>query len=40
MYLQFQDNCRKRRNINLILNITPQKEITWGCIWRMRWPGE
>ena len=22
------------RNINLILDVTPQKEITWGCIWR------
>jgi hypothetical protein len=34
--LQFQDTCGKRRNINPILDITPQKEITWGCIWRMR----
>ena len=39
-YLQFRDTCRKRRNINLILDVTPQKEITWGCIWRTRWPGE
>ena len=23
----------KRRNINLILDVTPYKEITWGCIW-------
>jgi hypothetical protein len=29
--------CGKRRNINLILDITPQKEITWGYIWRTRW---
>jgi len=36
-YLQFRDTCGKRRNINLILDITPQKEITWGCIWRTRW---
>ena len=36
-YLQFWDTCGKRRNINLILYVTPQKEITWGCIWRMRW---
>ena len=36
-YLQFRDNCGKRRNINLILDVTPWKEITWGCIWRMRW---
>jgi len=36
-YLQFQDTCGKRRNINLILYVTPQKEITWGCIWRTRW---
>ena len=33
-YLQFRDTCGKRRNINLILDVTPQKEITWGCIWR------
>jgi len=36
-YLQFRDTCGKRRNINLILDITPQKEIAWGCIWRTRW---
>ena len=36
-YLQFQDICGKRRSINLILDVTPQKEITWGCIWRTRW---
>ena len=35
-YLQFRDTCGKRRNINLILDITPQKEIAWGCIWRTR----
>jgi len=35
-YLQFRDTCRKGTNINLILDVTPQKEITWGCIWRMR----
>ena len=28
-YLQFRDTCGKRRNINLILDVTPQKEITW-----------
>jgi len=33
----FRDTCRKRRNINLILDVTPLKEITWGCTWRMRW---
>jgi hypothetical protein len=33
-YLQFRDTCGKRRNINLILDVTPQKEITWGFIWR------
>jgi len=22
----------KRRNINPILDVTPRKEITWGCI--------
>jgi hypothetical protein len=38
IYLEFRDTCGKRRNINLILDVTPQKEITWGCIWR--WPGE
>ena len=27
----------KRWNINLILDVTPQKEITWGYIWRTRW---
>ena len=32
-YLQFRDTCGKRRNIILILDVTPQKEITWGCIW-------
>ena len=31
-YLQFRDTCGKRRNINLILDVTPQKEITWGSI--------
>ena len=36
-YLQFRDTCGKRGNINLILDVTPQKEITWGCIWRTRW---
>ena len=36
-YLQFRDTCGKRRNINLILDVTPQKEITWGCIWRRKW---
>jgi len=36
-YLQFRDTCRKRRNINLILDVTPYKEITWGCVWRTRW---
>jgi len=25
-------------NTNLILDLTPQKEITWGCIWESRWP--
>ena len=30
LFLQFQDTCR--RNINLILDVTPQKEITWGRI--------
>jgi len=30
LFLQFQDTCR--RNINLILDVTPQKEITWGHI--------
>jgi hypothetical protein len=39
-YLQFRDTCGKRRNINLILDLTPQKEITWGCIWRTRWPDD
>jgi len=34
--LQFRDTCGKRRNINLILDVTSQKEITWGCIWRTR----
>jgi len=34
--LQFRDTCGKIRNINLILDVTPQKEITWGCIWRTR----
>jgi len=33
-YIQFRDTCGKRRNINLILDVTPQKELTWGCIWR------
>jgi hypothetical protein len=32
-YLQFRDTCGKRRNINLILDVTPRKEITWGYIW-------
>ena len=32
-YLHFRDTCGKGRNINLILDVTPQKEITWGCIW-------
>jgi len=36
-YLQFWDTCGKRRSINLILDVTPQKDITWGCIWKMRW---
>ena len=36
-YFQFRDTWGKRRNINLILDVTPQKEITWGCIWRTRW---
>jgi len=36
LYLQFRDTCGKRRNINLILDIIPEKEITWGCICRMR----
>ena len=36
-YLQFRDTCGKKRNINLILDVTPQKEIAWGCIWRTRW---
>jgi len=27
-YLQFRDTCGKRRNINLILDLTPYKEIT------------
>ena len=36
-YLQFRDTCGKRRNINLILDVTPQKEIAWGCILRTRW---
>jgi len=36
-YLQFRDNCGKRRNINLILDVIPWKEITWGCICRPRW---
>ena len=34
--LQFRDTCGKKRNINLMLDVTPKKEITWGCIWRMR----
>ena len=29
-YLQFRDTCGRRRNINLILDVNPQKEITWG----------
>jgi hypothetical protein len=37
-YLQFRDTSGKRRNINLIPDVTPSKEITWGCIWRTRWP--
>jgi len=37
LYLQFRDTCGKRRNINLILDVTPLKEITWGCIWRTEW---
>ena len=32
-YRQFRDICGKRRNINLIIDVTPLKEITWGCIW-------
>ena len=36
-YLQFRDTRWKRRNTNLILDVTPLKEITWGCIWRTRW---
>ena len=36
-YLQFWDIYGKRRNIILILDATPQKEITWGFIWRTRW---
>jgi hypothetical protein len=36
-YLQFRDTCWKRRNINVILDVTPYKEMTWGCIWRTRW---
>ena len=28
-YLHFRDTCGKRRNINLILDVTPLKEITW-----------
>jgi len=36
-YLQFQATCGNRRNINLILDVTPKKEITWGCVWGMRW---
>ena len=35
-YLYFRDTCGKRRNINLILDVTTQTEITWGCIWRTR----
>jgi len=27
-YLQFRDTCGKRRNINMILDVTPRKEIT------------
>jgi hypothetical protein len=29
-YLQFRETCGKRRNINLILDVTPQKETIWG----------
>ena len=29
-YLQFRDTCGKRRDINLILDVTPYKEITLG----------
>jgi len=36
-YLQFRDTCGKRRKINLILDVNPYREITWGCIWRARW---
>jgi hypothetical protein len=36
-YLQFGETCGKRRNINLILDVTLLREITWGCIWRTRW---
>ena len=36
-YLQFRDTCGKRRNINLTLDVTPYKEITWVCIWRTKW---
>jgi len=35
-YLQFRVTCGKRWNINVILDVTPYKEITWGCIWRTR----
>ena len=35
-YLQFRDTCRKRRNVILILDVTPQKKITWGYIWSTR----
>jgi hypothetical protein len=37
-YLQLSDTCGKRRNINLVLDVTPKKEIAWGYIWRKRWP--
>jgi len=36
-YIQFRDTYGKRRNINLTLYVTPQKEITCGCICRTRW---
>ena len=36
-YLQFRDTWGKWRNINLTLDVTPQKEITWGCIWGTMW---
>ena len=35
--LQFRDTCGKRRNINPILDVSQEKEITWGCIWKTRY---